>query len=113
MADRPLGVTILAILELLGGLFAILTTAGVLMVALMVDPVLLVLAILPLIVGIVNLILFYGFWTLKGWAWILGIIFGIIGIILAIFPIQPISLIINLIIVVYLLTPGVRAAFGK
>jgi uncharacterized membrane protein HdeD (DUF308 family) len=35
-----------------------------------------------IIAGLVAFLLAYGFWTGRGWAWILGIIFSIVGIVL-------------------------------
>ncbi|MBN2228148.1 MAG: hypothetical protein JW779_01060 [Candidatus Thorarchaeota archaeon] len=114
MAGRPLGITILAILQLLGSLLLLLGAALVLMAGAIIDPILLLFAIAPLILGIIGLILFYGLWNLKGWAWIWTLIINILNIIFAVYPtVQLMSLVVPVIIVVYLLIPGTRAAFKQ
>lgn len=73
---------------------------------------------LLLILALVGFVLAYGFWTGKGWAWILGIIFSIIGIIIGLVsiignPSSVIGIIINGLILYYLTRPHVKAWFGK
>jgi len=115
MAGRPLGITILAILQLLGALGLLLL--GVAALALLSSMPLLaaLIAIAPLIIGIIMLVLFYGLWTLKGWAWIWTLIINILGIIFDVMstPIPMFSLAIGVIIVVYLLVPTTRSAFKQ
>ena len=66
----------------------------------------------------------YGFWKGKGWAWILGIIFPIIGIISSFTIYEAFSesenlisfvasVIIGAIVILYLTRPHVKAYFGK
>lgn len=114
MAGRPIGITILAILQLLSALLLLFTGALAVMAALLLSPILLLFAAVPLIIGIIGLILFYGLWNLKGWAWIWTLIANILSIIFAVYPtIQLMSLVIPVIIVVYLLVPSTRAAFKQ
>ncbi|MFW9845415.1 MAG: hypothetical protein ACFFD6_01600 [Candidatus Thorarchaeota archaeon] len=113
---KPTGVLILAILQLLSAL-AWLATGILILMAFGFDPIALLLgaflSFFFLIVGIIGLILFYGLWTTKGWAWLWTLIINILGILLAIGdPIgNIIPLAISAIIVIYLLMPGTRSHF--
>ena len=106
MASRPLGVTILAIIQLLGALFYLVS--GVL-----------ILLVFPLIgialtaVGVIGMILFYGLWKLKTWAWFWTMIVNILGIIFSLSNVWAniISIVLSAIIVVYLLMPGIKEHF--
>ncbi len=120
MSARPTGVTILAILEFIGGIFGLIgggLSMMLAMVAMQYDPslgtVLLIFALIPLLIGIIDFIIGWGLWTLKSWAWLLALIFGIIGLIFGIIGLNIIGIIINLIIVLYLWQPDVKAAFGR
>jgi len=72
-----------------------------------------------LILGILYLAVGIGFFGGKRWAWTLGIIVSVIGIVLAIVQLvfgnygSILSLIISLLIVYYLMRPHVKAFFGK
>ena len=126
--ERPLGVTILAILMMLGGLLSLMGLASATMYGV------LYLAYSG-VAGIIGLILGYSMWTLTPWARKAAIIWYIISLLLsivmtafiaaiidAIYPglgtmtaiiaILP-SLIISLIVILYLNTGGVRAAFQE
>jgi len=117
MSGKPTGVIILALLQLINALLAIL--GGVLILALIfMMPLLgMLLALIPLIIGIIGLILFWGLWTLKGWAWFWTLFFNFVALLLGILSFDLanltglINLALNLIIVIYLLLPATRAAF--
>jgi len=125
--QRPTGVTIIAVLAALGGLFAIL--AGLTLVGLgglagaaAGGGYAALLGVLFLIYGVLALILAYGFWTLKSWAWPLGVGVEIFGIVSATLQFlndtsQVVSLVISLaiaaVIIWYLFQPHVKAAFGR
>jgi hypothetical protein len=127
--QRPLGITILAVLAFISGALSILggvaalglggfgiaageATGGTLVI---------VLGLVSIVVGIVSLAFGYGAWTLQPWAWTLGVILEGITIVLALvngflgssWTSQISSIVIAGIILYYLFTPGVRAAFGK
>ena len=117
MSERPLGVSILAILQILGAIFLIVTgglslMAGLLFLLIPFWGILMVgLAAFMLIWGIIGLYIGFGLWNLKSWAYLVAMIFNIIAIIMAIANIflsdilsAIISLIIPLIIVIYLYT---------
>jgi hypothetical protein len=71
--------------------------------------------------GIASLAFAYGAWTLKPWAWTLGIAIQIISLVLAVLTIigggdiagQIISIAIAGIILYYLWQPSIKAAFGR
>ncbi len=113
---RPLGITVLAILQLLGAILGLLGAGAAILLALALGPlgfIALLLAAVMLVFAIIGFVLFYGLWNLKGWAWIWTLIINIINILLALFPVNVVSLIIPVIIVVYLLIPSTRAAFKQ
>ena len=107
--DRPLGVTILAILQLLGGIISVFGGLAIVMIF----PVIftLILGAILLIVGLVGLIVGWGLYTMKSWAWMLAMILNIINIILGIINFDLISLIIPVIIVIYLNQPDIKSRF--
>ncbi len=140
---RPTGVTILGVLAILGGLFLLLGGAVLIGVGTLassqiatgvanagysglssldtgtIATIVTVLGVVLLILGILYLAYGIGFFSGKGWAWTLGMIGTILGIILNIVQIALGSftsvggLIIGLIIVYYLTRPHVKAYFGK
>lgn len=141
--NRPTGVTILAVLQailsgmsLLAGI-SILALKDVFLEALVATPefqqsaqdlppgvlegVATATGIIVLISGLIGLLLAYGLFKLKGWAWIVTLIFQILGILSSIINlingISPgvtvIQLVIAGVIVYYLLRPEVKRAFGQ
>lgn len=110
-----MGIIILAVLQLLSALFY-LATGALLLLPLLVTPLAILgawFALIFLIVGIVGLILFYGLWTLKSWAWLWTLIINILGILGGLGNIMGniIGLAISIIIVIYLLMPDIRSKF--
>jgi hypothetical protein len=119
MSSKPTGIVILAILQLLEALVALAIGALALIAGALLLPIFgLLLAFFPLLIGIIGLILFYGLWTLKGWAWLWTLIINILSIILGLLGnladmTNLLSIAISVIIVIYLFMPNVRAAFKK
>jgi len=132
--ERPFGVTILAILEVIGGILSLAAGAFMLFAAAafgMMIPgempggisgfvglmmgLFSVIGIVVITIGLISFIIAYGLWNGRGWAWTLCLIFSIIGIIIGILslPTGIISLIINILILYYLTRPHVKAFFGK
>lgn len=127
---RPLGVTVLAVLEIIAGivdiLFGILFIAvyslGVTILGIGVSSVgffLVPLIALFLVVGFLSFILSYGLWTGRGWAWvsaialaIIGLVTGLIGLLFGSY-LNIIPIVFYSVILVYLGTRGVRAFFGR
>ena len=111
---RPLGVTILAILQLLGAIAYLLIGIPLLLLALATATLWVIILSLPFVIlGIIGFLLFRGLWGLKSWAWMWTMIVNIIGIVLYFANIsgELLGVIISIIIVVYLFAPGVKDKF--
>lgn len=127
MNQRPTGVTILAILAFVGGIFSIL--AGLTLVGFGgffasagLGGLALFFGIYAIVWGALALWIGWGFWQLRPSAWRWGIILMVVGIVITIIEIPLgyadlvgaiITIAIDLAIIYYLTTPGVRAAFGQ
>ncbi len=125
---RPMGVTILAILALIGGvagLFGGLTVTvlgGVVStVSGSLGGIVVILGILLLALSVVELAVAYGFWTLKPWAWQLGFVLEVAAVALAVLQVLfgglsfanvVVTIVVAGIVLYYLNTPDVRKAFG-
>jgi uncharacterized membrane protein (DUF2068 family) len=107
---RPLGVTVIAILTVIGGIIFLVSGLFLLIIGI---------GIILLALGIAYLVMAYGLWKGKGWAWTITLILSAIGIIVAVVSIATgnvggiISIIINGVIIYYLYRPNVKAFFGK
>jgi hypothetical protein len=137
---RPLGVTILAILAIIGGLLSLLVAAlGFLAAGVVASgalagaygsataaPSTAALAFSSgslIVLGILYLAFGIGAFMLKGWAWTAGIIALVLGIVSDIaLPFLTstsfgassiIGIVIDLALIYYLFRPNVRTAFGK
>jgi hypothetical protein len=107
---RPLGVTIIAILNLIVGIIGIAVGIPLLIVGV---------GIVLIVIGIASIVMAYGLWKGKGWAWIITLILSGIGIISGIVSIARgqygavAEIIIYAVIIYYLYRPNVKAFFGK
>lgn len=126
---RPMGVTILAVLAAIGGVFGILgglaliglggLAAGVVGGGL--AGLAFLFGLITLVLAVLSLAFAYGAWTLKPWAWMLGIGIEAASIVLAAINViggasptsQIIGVAIAAIIIYYLMTPDVKRAFGR
>jgi lysylphosphatidylglycerol synthetase-like protein (DUF2156 family) len=110
--NRPLGVTIIAILAILGGIGSLV--GGIALVAII--P---ILGAALIIIGLAYFGVAYGLWKGLKWAWIITLIVTIIAFISGLGSIivgnvgAVIPVIINGIIIYYLFQPNVKAYFGK
>jgi hypothetical protein len=135
--QRPMGITILAVLGIIGGVLGILGGCGVVAGGAALGALgaqagvgeVGALGGLFSVYGIFLLALSVGWiafgigaWTLKPWAWMLGLVLVGISIVLAIVSIiagwstigsQIIGVAIDAVIVYYLMTPDVKKAFGR
>lgn len=127
-ASRPQGITILAVLAFVGGFFgvtgglAVIGFGGILGAAFGTGPLFTVLGLVALVLGVAELAIGYGFWTLKPWAWSFAFIVFAIYVILDVvrlvtnsgggFTSVLISLAITAVVVYYMHQPGIRQAFG-
>jgi uncharacterized membrane protein (DUF2068 family) len=135
--SRPVGVTILAILAILGGIALLclgglsvlggtvasgsLSAAGGAAVAANSGLITAIGGVLA-VLGVLYIVMAVGLLQLKGWAWTLGIVLSALSLILDVAQIvqkpstlgqQLVSIVISLVILVYLFTPRVRQAFGR
>jgi hypothetical protein len=126
---RPLGVTVLVVLEIIAGIVDILF--GLLLVAVYSLAVtilgmgasifgffLIPLIVLFFVVGFLSFLLSYGLWTGRGWAWVSAIVLAIIGMVTSLIGLLQgsylniIPIVFYVMILVYLGTRNVRAYFG-
>ena len=110
--NRPFGVTIIAILAILGGIGALV--AGIALVAIIPF-----LGATLIIIGLAYFVVAYGLWKGLKWAWLITLIVTVIAFISEIGSIivgnvgAVIPVIINAIIIYYLFRPNVKAYFGR
>lgn len=121
---RPFGITVIAILALIGGLFGLCWPILIFMGSALLGPVFGTIGAVAgifLIVGpALQLIFAYGALNLRSWAWYLGLIstgITVIGVVINLFNGASFwsaiwGSIVPVIIFIYLLTPNVRRAFG-
>jgi hypothetical protein len=120
---RPTGITILAVLAGIGGIFGLLGGFGALFVGgVVASPAVAVLGLAALAYAALLISFAYGAWTLKPWAWSLGVAVAGFGIVVAILQVvlggssiysQVISILIDAGILYYLNQPGIKALFGR
>ncbi|MDN5847344.1 MAG: hypothetical protein L0H53_13845 [Candidatus Nitrosocosmicus sp.] len=110
--NRPLGVTIIAILAILGGIGSLV--GGIVLVAIIPF-----LGAALIIIGLAYFGVAYGLWQGLKWAWIITLIVTVVAFISGLGSIivgnvgAVIPVIINAIIIYYLFRPNVKAYFGK
>ena len=112
--ERPLGVTILAVLEIIVGLLGLFSGFTLLTLGAMVPFIGAFAALLGavvLIIGIVDVIIGWGLWSLKSWAWMVALIVNIINLILNAIQLAWLGAIINLIIILYLQQGDIKSRF--
>ena len=124
---RPMGITILAVLAAIGGVFGLLGSLAFLAIgglaatagAGVLGGMGMVFGLLLAALAIVELAFAYGAWTLKPWAWMLGIVAQGISIAIALVDgatggtINFVGIAISAVIIYYLMTPAVKQAFGR
>jgi uncharacterized membrane protein (DUF2068 family) len=126
--QRPTGITVLAILAAIGGVFGILGGLALIGVGTVVagatglGGLAAILGLIALAYGVLSLVLAYGFWTLQPWAWTLGVGLEVAGIVINVLQYinntsaiggTIFSIAINAIVLWYLYQPNVKAAFGR
>jgi hypothetical protein len=128
-AERPLGIAILAVLNIIGGIFGLFggialaalsgTVSGLPGLGAISSGWLVAVGIFAIIIGILPVAVGWGFWKGSEWAWTLGVVLYIIGIIYGVVWLVQgnvsslVSVIIGGLIVYYLFRPNVKAWFGK
>jgi hypothetical protein len=114
--QRPIGVTIIALLAILGGLAFIVSALGTLILIPLIG---ILIGSGLFILGLAYFLMAYGLWNGKSWAWTLTLILSGIGIILGIGSMvignigAIFHIIISAIIIYYLYRPNVKAFFDK
>lgn len=124
--DRPMGVTILAILEAVVGLYYLVAGFGEIVAASIIRSLTLAAipsTILPMIprvlgaalvlIGLLSIVLAWGLWTGKSWARNVALVFAILAIIVSLLSFHIIGLVIDVIIVYYLTRPNIKQFFTK
>lgn len=123
MSGKPTGVLLLAVLQLIAALLYIAAGGILVMAALELGGFFAILVAFPaliiFIVGIIGLILFYGLYTLKGWAWFWALIINLLGIVGGVLRYETLltdylglgGFVVSLIVVIYLLLPSTKAHF--
>lgn len=110
---RPLGVTIIAILAVIGGIAFVASGAVLVIIGI---------GFALIALGIAYFVMAYGLWNGKGWAWTITLIISAIGIVIGIASIaaspqkaagEIVQIIINGVVIYYLYRPTVKAFFGK
>lgn len=122
---RPFGITVIAILALISGLFGLCWPTLVFTGSAFLGPVLgsigVIAGIFLFIGPVLQLIFASGALKLHPWAWYMGLIASgvtVIGVVINIFDGGSVwsalwGSMLSVIIFIYLLTPGVRQAFGQ
>lgn len=114
--NRPLGVTIIAILAVLGGIGSLISGFTVLALIPLVG---LILGGILIIIGLAYFAVAYGLWKGLNWAWTITLIVSAIGIIVGLGSIAVgnigalFHVIVNAIVIYYLYRPNIKAYFGK
>jgi uncharacterized membrane protein (DUF2068 family) len=125
--QRPTGVTIIAVLSAIGGVLGLLASLvllgfGAAGAAGGLGGLAFVAGLIVLAYSVLSLVLAYGFWFLKSWAWPLGVGVQAVGILQAVLQFmnntsQVVSLVVSIaiagVILWYLFQPHVKAAFGR
>ncbi len=107
---RPLGITILAILQMIGALITL--GLGVTIMAFgSISPFYGIMGGILVIFGLISFYVGYGLWTMKSWAWKLAVIVNIINIVISVITQNWVGIIIPLIIVIYLNQEDIKQRF--
>jgi hypothetical protein len=120
--QRPTGVTILAVLAIIGGVLGLLGSIAIIGVGgAVLGGMAVVLGLVGLVSSVLSLAFGIGAWTLKPWAWMLGVVAEGLSILMSVISIvsgqsvgsQLVSIVIAGAILYYLMTPTVKQAFGR
>jgi|ERR671921_1510331 hypothetical protein len=114
--SRPLGVTIIAILAVIGGIGSVLSGLAIIAIIPLLG---IIFGGLLIIIGLAYFVVAYGLWKGLNWAWNITLIVSVIGIIVGLGSIVVgnigalFHLIVNVIVIYYLYRPNVKTYFGK
>jgi len=119
--STPLGVSILALLDIVIGVFAIWMGVNTEFIRLghqliLIDAV----RLGDLVLGVVLIIAGFGLWKMKYWAWLISILFMAIGLVLNVGLVlidwelihrYILAILVRIIVIVYLVQPEIRSKF--
>jgi hypothetical protein len=127
--SRPIGIAILAVLDIVVGVILLLAGLGLAaagsssMLATYgygsLSGLVTILGGFFLLVGLLAVLVGWGFWTGKGWAWTLAVVLYVLGLLLSLLSLVSgiipsiVSVLIEGLILWYLWRPNVRAYFRK
>ncbi len=127
--ERPTGVTILAVLEIIAGILMLFGTAGMLFLATLGGKMpgvgiffgmfALAMAFIFIVLAVLAFVVAYGLWNGRGWAWWLAIILSAISLITNLGSLVTgnpggiVGLVIAIVILYYLTRPHVKRFFGR
>ena len=117
--ERPLGVTIIAVLAAIGGLFGLIGSLAIFSLLAASGGIFVVYALMTLAVSILSLVFADGAWTLQPWAWTLGVVLEAVAVALGVYSLVDgdasaiVSIALAGIVLWYLFQPSVKAAFGR
>ncbi len=137
-AKRPLGVTILAVFDILVGIFPVYLGVVYIIAAGFVAQMggslggwgmpgffalfgafILPLGLILLVLGILAVVVGWGFWKGRGWAWTFGLVLYVIGTVLGVRSLAVgdvasiVVVVIGALLVYYMFRPNIKAWFGK
>ena len=121
--SRPFGVTIISILIIIAGVISLLIGIGSVAIGPLIGLVFVVTGAISLALGVAYLVMAFGLWKGKGWAWTISTIVLFIGIVIDMISLPRrsagdivssiVSIAINALIIYYPYRPHVKAYFGK
>ena len=125
--QRPLGVTILAVLAAIGGVLGILGGLALFAISSAVSFAIpgiagmtAIIAVVVIVQSVILLAFAYGAWGLRPWAWTLGVVGAVLGIVLSVAQLGGVSaaslvldIVIYAAIMYYLWQPSIQRAFGR
>lgn len=126
--QRPTGITIIAILLAISGVVSVvigLSAAGVYDLGMGGTTGNEAQGWADVIVGVITLLVSYGLWTLAGWAWTISVVVVGIRVLIGVWAVVVqgldssigvqalVQAVVNVLILLYLFSGGVRAAFSR
>lgn len=108
--ERPLGIAILAILQMLGALFILVGGATFLVLG-AISVLFTAVGGIMVLFGLISFYVGYGLWNMESWAWKVALIVNIISIVLNVISQNWLALIIPVIIVIYLQQEDIKNRF--
>lgn len=121
-AQRPLGITIVAILAAIVGVLGLVVSLIIIGPLMAAGGLYMLVGLVTLVISVLYLLVAYGAWTLKPWAWPLGVGLSVANVVLTLIGMTQsnqdlvsalIGLVISGVILYYLFQPDIKALFGR